>query len=209
MIPKTLRCLTPCQSLTLLAIALTSGCASMPEQSGFISDYSRLEKVGEAEMRFIAPKLREYEAYIVDPVQIRTHRDPPILKPKERAEVANYMKEAVEKILIKRDYQLANEAGVGVARIRVAVTDIQKSTWWLNLHWATKLSGVGTGGASIEGEIIDSVTGKQLAAWVRAGRGNQFELDMFSSLDDAKDVIDEWAKDAGKRLDELRAAKGY
>jgi hypothetical protein len=47
------------------------------------------------------------------------------------------------------------------------------------------------------------VSGEQLAAGIKAGKGNQFELDYFKALDDVKDVIDRWAKEAGKRLDEL------
>ncbi len=46
--------------------------------------------------------------------------------------------------------------------------------------------------------------GKQLGAVVQSGKGNQFELDTFSELDDVKDVIDDWAEAAGKRLKELR-----
>ena len=66
------------------------------------------------------------------------------------------------------------------------------------------MTGAGLGGASMEGEVVDSVTGKQLGAVVQSGKGNQFELDTFSELDDVKDVIDSWAEAAGKRLKELR-----
>jgi hypothetical protein len=56
----------------------------------------------------------------------------------------------------------------------------------------------------MEGEIIDSVTGNQLAAVVQAGKATQFKLDSFSTLNDVKETIDEWAKTAGERLDDLR-----
>ncbi len=48
-------------------------------------------------------------------------------------------------------------------RVRFAITDVQKSKWYLNLYAPMKLSGAFTGGASLEGEAIDSVTGVQLA----------------------------------------------
>ena len=99
---------------------------------------------------------------------------------------------------------MTDQPGVGVARLRLAMTNIKQGKWWASIHPGSKLAGAGTGGASMEGEVIDSVTGKQLAAVVRSGSGDQFELDHFDRLDDIKDVINKWAKDAEKRLRELR-----
>jgi hypothetical protein len=90
--------------------------------------------------------------------------------------------------------------------VRVALTDINESTWWLNLHPASKISGVGTGGASMEGEVVDSITGRQLGAVIQSGKGSQFELDTFNRLDDVKDAINTWAENAGNRMAELRAS---
>ena len=204
MIQRNLDMLTRYALLSLLGFVWLTGCATTPEPTGFISDYSRLEKSGSSAMRFMSPNLRDYDGFIVDPVQIRTRRNPPVLKPEERAEVAQYMQSSLEDLLRDRDYSLTNRSGVGIGRIRVAITDATKSKWWLNLHPGSKLTGAGTGGAAMEGEIIDSITGEQLAAVIQAGRGNQFELDTFSALDDVRDVIDKWAKAAGQRLDELR-----
>ena len=182
---------------------VVTGCQTLPPQTGFLSDYSRLEKVGQAEMRFISPDLRECDAFIVDPLQFQIQRDPPVLTKEQKAEVANYFRTTFERTLTEHDYKVVKDAGSHVGRLRVALTDVKKSTWWLNLWWGTKLAGAGTGGASMEAEIVDSVTGEQLAAVIKAGKGNQFELDYFKALDDIKDVIDRWAKEAGKRLDEL------
>lgn len=182
------------------------GCATAPPPyTGFLHDYSRLQKAPDGAMRHISPELKNYKSFIVDPVEIRTERE--ALKPNDRAEVARYMRDAYEKVLRTNGYQLTAKPDVGVARVRVAITDVQQSKWYLNLHPASKVTGAGAGGASMEGEVIDSVTGKQLAAVVQAGRGNQFELDTFSKLDDVKDVIDKWADAAAKRLKELRESK--
>ena len=86
--------------------------------------------------------------------------------------------------------------------MRIALTDVQKSTWWANLHPGTKLTGAGTGQAAMEGELLDSVTGEQIAALVESQRGSQFELDTFSEYDDARDVMDDWASRFRQRLDE-------
>ena len=74
----------------------------------------------------------------------------------------------------------------------------------ISLSQASKLTGAGTGGASMEGEVVDSVTGKQLAAVVKRGKGSQFTLNVGSTAKDVETVIDQWAKEAEERLRELR-----
>ncbi|MHC4319399.1 MAG: DUF3313 family protein, partial [Planctomycetota bacterium] len=79
---------------------------------------------------------------------------------------------------------------------------------WGNLHPGSKLMGAGTGGASMEGEILDSVTGRQLGAVIQAKKGSQFDLDYFDGLNDVKDAIDAWAKQASKTFESMRAKSG-
>ena len=190
----------------ILALLTVAGCATTktPAPTGFISDYSRLEDVKAGWMRYVSPKLKDYSSFLVDPVEIRVKRD--VLDTQKRAEVARYMHDAIERVLRENDYALVTEAGVGTARLRVAITDIQDSKWYLNLHPATKITGAGKGGASMEAEIIDSVTGEQLAVAIRRGQGKQFELSPFSTVNDVKAVIDQWAEAASERLKELRQA---
>ena len=59
----------------------------------------------------------------------------------------------------------------------------------------------------MELDVIDSVTGELLGSAIRAGKGNQFELDTFSKLDDVKDVIDQWAKTGIEKLNSLKKNK--
>ncbi len=180
------------------------GCGSTPPpQTGFISDYSNLQKVGENKMRYISSGLAEYDTFIVDPIQMRGGEESE-LTAQQKADVAQYFHDRFVEVLKNGGYRLTGDAGVGTARVRLALTDIQSATWWMNLHPGSKLTGAGTGQASMEGEVIDSVTGEQLAAVVKSGKGNQFELDTFDALDDIKDVIDGWAKEAEQRLRELR-----
>ncbi len=195
--------------LLLLATLIGSpGCASssVPSATGFISDYSQLKKVDSSTVRYVSPQLAQYRSFIVDPVQIRT-RGSGELSGEQRAEVARYFHTKFVAALETNGYRLTRDASAGTARVRLALTDVQEAKWWLNVMPTTKLTGAGVGGASMEGEVIDSITGEQLAAVVRSGRGSQFELDTFSQLDDVKDVIDSWAKEAEKRLRELRAVR--
>ena len=197
------------RNLTLLvsytsAALLAAGCASTPEPIGFLSDYSRLEKTGSGKMGYVSPVLSEYHAFMIDPIEYRIDDEKPVITDEQKAEIANYFRSAFDRVLREQDYIITNESGVRVARLRAAITDIKKSKWYLNLHPGSKLSGVATGGASMEAEIIDSVTGEQLAGVIVAGKGNQFELDHFKALDDVEDVIDRWAKNLGSRIEELR-----
>lgn len=197
-------------SLTLLVglATGTGGCASSSTpRTGFISDYSSLERIDDTKARYVSPRLAEYRSFMVDPVHIQEMNDPPALTPSERAEVANYFRDSLVNVLRGHEYTVTDRASAGTARVRFAITDVKASTWWMNLHPGSKLTGAGTGGASMEGEVIDSVTGEQLAAVVKSGRGNQFELDTFDKLDDIKDVIDQWAEGAEARLRELRETR--
>lgn len=182
-----------------------SACASPPAPTGFISDYSRLTPAGPGWMRYVSPKLAGYSAFMLDPVQIRVNRE--VLDDQRRAEVASYFRSAIIEVLQSGGYRLVSEPGVGTARFRVAITDVQQSTWWLNLHPATKVTGVGRAGASMEAEVIDSVTGEQLAASIRAGRARQFELNPFETINDVKGVIDRWAAAAKEKLMEMQRAR--
>lgn len=185
---------------------LLAGCASPPPTTGFLADYSKLKKVEGGKLRFISPHMPDYKRFIIDPIQIRVDRG--VLNATDRAEVARYAWDAFVKIVRNGGYEVTNTPGVGVARVRIAITDVQLSKWYLNLHPASKMTGAGAGGASMEAEVIDSVTGMQLAAVVQAGKGSQFELDTFSKLDDVKDVIDRWAQAASERLKEMRESRG-
>ena len=187
--------------------ALLTGCASAPPpRTGFISDYTKLKKIDEGQMRYISPQLRDYDAYIVAPVEMRAKRES--IKPEQREEVAKYMYGALVKVLTTNGYRIASQPGPKVARLRVAITDIQEAKWYMNVHPGTKLTGAGRAGASMESEVVDSVTGKQLAAAIRSGKGKEFELNPFETINDVKNVIDQWAKSAGERLKELRDSRG-
>ena len=196
--------------LILSAITMVAtGCKSTtpPPQTGFLSTYDNLETIEEHKMRFVSQDLADYDSFIVDHVQLRMQSESD-LSDEQRAEAARYFREQFINVLTRNGYMVADSAAVGTARVRLALTDIQDAEWWMNLHPGSKLTGAGTGGASMEGEVIDSVTGVQLAAVVKSGRGDQFELDTFSELDDIKDVIDDWAEEAEERLRELRESRG-
>lgn len=191
----------------LISVALV-GCGGGPPaaRTGFLGDYSNLEEVSSTRMRYISPRLVSYTSFMVDAPQARFSGG--ALSPEDRAEALRYFRGAFVGVVRGQGLVVTDRAGVGVARVRLALTDVAGSTWWLKLHPASRLAGAGTGGAAMEGEIIDSVTGEQLAAVVQSGSGNQFNLAAFSTLADVKGAIDGWAAQAADRLAEIRAQAG-
>lgn len=191
--------------VSVAGLVLTGCTASISERTGFLSDYGSLEKTESNRMRFVSAELGSYEAFMVDPVEFRFEGD---LKAEHRASLAEHTRTRLVTELRANGVEVVDEPGVDTARVRIALTDIAKAKWYLNLHPVTKATGAGLGGASMEAEIIDSVTGEQLAAVIRSDYGNRLEFDVFSTLDDARDAIDAWAKEAAAHIAELRGTSG-
>jgi uncharacterized protein DUF3313 len=193
-----------CLALMLL-IVFAAGCHSRPplQRSGFISDYSRLVAVNDHTARYISPRAKDYSMVIIDPVESRLPAG--ALSDEERAEALRYMHDACKRAFSEAGYSIVDETGVGVARVEMALIDIAASTWWKKIHPGMRLSGAGTGGAAMEAEVTDSITGEQIAAVVQSGSGNQFNLTSFSTLADVKSAIDKWAEITARQLREIKA----
>lgn len=182
---------------------MTSGCEKQVRKTGFLSDYSRLEPV-KGSLRYLDIKrLGNYTGFIIEPVDVRLYGIPQGSRPDppKRRKLANYMYNALIKE-ISDHYMIVSQPGPGIARVRVALTDIQRGTPAWNVLPQTKLTGLGLGGASIEGEILDSQTGDQIGALIESRKGKMISLSGLKKWGDAKAVMDGWAKRFRKRLDE-------
>jgi hypothetical protein len=148
-------------------------------------------------------RLGTYSKFIIEPVVVQLQGTPQGARPdpETRRELANFMHNAIVNAISDR-YMIVSQPAPGVARIRVAITDIEKSSVALNILPQTKLTGVGLGGASMEGEVIDSVSNEQIAAVIQSQKGSRISLAGLKKWGDAKAVMDEWAKQFRKRLDE-------
>jgi hypothetical protein len=188
-----------------VVLLAAGGCAKTPpaKQTGFLSDYSRLRQINDRRMNYVSPTLRDYQSYMIDPIEFRT--PPEKLSPKQRAQVAQHFHQRLREVLQQQGFAIVTEPDVGVARVSIALTDVANSTWWKKVHPVARSTGAGTGGAAMEGEVIDSVTGEQLAAFIQASPGNQFNFLAFSTVADINSAIDKWADQAARRLKELRS----
>ncbi len=187
--------------LALACVTLFSTCASTPSPTGFLSDYSQLREAAQS-LRYIdAQSLKNYTRFIVEPVKAYSHAGAKCLDPEMMRKLTIRLHDKLIEGLSK-NYQVVTAPGPGVGRVRAAITDIDASTPMLNTLPTTKLSGLGLGGASMEGELLDSRTGAQIAAVVQAGKGSRMSFAGMTRDGDARAVIDGWVVRFLQRLDE-------
>ncbi|MFB3124454.1 MAG: DUF3313 family protein, partial [Woeseiaceae bacterium] len=126
-----------------------------------------------------------------------------IFSDEELEDLQVHFKTAVIEALTEDDgYQVVEVAGPGTARLRIGITAVDDTIGALNITIYTKITGAGLGGAAMEGEVVDSMTGEQIAAVSRWGSGSRFLRAGFTHTGDAKILMDRWAKDFRKRLDD-------
>jgi hypothetical protein len=187
----------------IAAVVLVGGCSNAQPTTGFLSDYSKLVKENDSTMRYVEKEgVDKYTGFIVDPVQVRFYKGSEAqgkLSEKQLADLSNFAHDKIVEAIRASGKQVAYQPGPGVARCRVALTDISKTSA-VNILPQTSLLGVGIGGASMEAEVVDSVTGKQIGAVVQSGKGGRIPFTNLGDWTAAKKVIEGWADTFEKRL---------
>ena len=189
-------------SLVLLYACATH--VTETDKSGFLSDYSKLERIDDDTLRYVSGTLGNYSRFIIDPVVIafRQAPDKQVFTDEELSEISAYYSMAVREALIgDGGYPVVEDPAPGVARIRIGITDVEETIGYLNIAVFTKVTGLGLGGASFDGEVVDSVSGKQLGAVISWGTGSRYLKAGISHMGDAKIAIDRWAKDLRSNID--------
>ena len=177
---------------------------TLADQTGFLSDYSRLERVDDDILRYTSGNLGNFSSFIIDPVVIafRQAPDEQVFTDEELNEISVYYSTAVKRELTDNGgYSIVEEPGLGVAKIRIGITDIDETIGLLNIAVVTKVTGLGLGGASFEGEVLDTFSGEQIGAVIRWGTGSRFLKAGISHMGDAKIAIDRWAGDLRSQID--------
>lgn len=191
------------------AILFLGGCAapvSEPEQTGFLSDYSKLELVDEGKINYVSERIGEYDSFIIEPIAILFRRDAEDqeITDAELEDLKSYFVAELTEQLTKNDgFAVVTEPGPGVARMRIGLTEVDETIGVLNVSIYTKVTGLGLGGASAEGEMIDSVTGEQIAAMVRWGTGSRVLQAGLTKTGDAKIAINKWTRNLREQLDQV------
>ncbi len=136
----------------VVMMAMFCGCEEERQTTtGFLNDYSRLMSVSDTSYRYIKPgALRGYSGFIIEPVVIHFHsrsKSGGNISRQDLSHLRQYMYAELRNA-ISNKYRIVTTPGPGVAKLRVAITDIKKSKTIQNLMPITKMAGTGLGGAS-------------------------------------------------------------
>ena len=186
----------------LILIGVLCVCGKVQaENSGFLVDYSDLKKskdIKGAKEYFNPDKsLKGYDAFIIDPVRIHfaPGADETAVDPAKMSELAEYFRGKLISELKSGGYIVMDKPGTNTLTVRMAITDLKKTNKLLNVHPAMKLSGKGLGGASFEGEGVDSVTGERIFAVAHSKKGNRKSMKAgLSEWGHAQESMDFWAE---------------
>ena len=216
--------------VAVVGVGLLTSCTSTSRMrstkaAGFLGDYSQLREdpLNQAQLVYINPhaKWAKYNKIIIDPIKTYAIPGNPLAEvPKEQlvALVTYLHAAAVEQL--GQDYTIVQSPGPGAMRLRIAITEANANkpiTGVMSsltppgiaissLKTAATGSGLGTGSARVEIEILDAVTKERLGAGVDAQSGNKRDFfGSFGKWDDAQDAFDSWSVKLRERLASLRA----
>ena len=169
--------------LTASGLALLVGCAGHPRTpalSGFLTHYCTLDKVDDTTWRYIDnSRLATYNRFRITDVRVlANYFNGKELSDETKQKVTDYMRSAIVNALGDR-YPVGVYSGPDVADIRVAITEAYMTENHLGL--------------TIEGEILDSTSGYQVAAVVRTQLSEPYYSDYFDAPA-AREMMRMWAQ---------------
>ncbi|MFG0273731.1 MAG: DUF3313 domain-containing protein [Phycisphaerales bacterium] len=198
--------------LTAIAIAAI-GCsarAQRAEPSGFLTAYDTLQE-SETEPGVLryerAGALSAYRRFLIEPIGVVPHPKADLDRvPIERLDELTQWLETALREELGSAYTLVDAPGPGVLRLRAAITDVDPATPLLNLHPATKLTGLGLGGASFEAEGLDAITGERVFAVLVSRDAAKRIGSGLGEWADARQVMRDWAAQFRARVDAAHAS---
>ena len=211
--------------LTLSACAASRQPRGIPEESGFLGNYSQLKpgKGDQAALVYIKPDVdwKSYTAVQFESVTLWPGKDGGLasLSAEDQQMLADRLYKAVHDALSK-EIKIVTSPGPGVLRLRVALTEASSTMVVLNavativpqIRTVTTLAGLAAntsltvGSATIEGDVRDSLTQARLAAFVDKRIG-QRSLQGLGTWSQVQAAFDQWGEQFANRLAELRGTK--
>ena len=184
--------------LTIATVTLMGGCGGSKKKivkTGYLSDYSKLTAESDSSLRYLdKTSLASYSSFIVDRVDVHFQKGAKAidiqfikgkLRDEELADLTNYLHAGIVKAIGDAGFKVVYQPGPGVARMRAAITDIEET------------------GASLEFEVVDSQTNRQIAAVIENKAGSRVPFTALSEWGRAKAAMDNWAKRVRDRLKEV------
>lgn len=199
--------------LLVIATIVLSACAApvkAPQQTEFLSDYARLNEVEREFLAYAGDRVGDYDRFLIEPVVMLY--DPEKggkveFTDEELQALKQFIHDKLSESLTQGNsgYRIVDEPGPGVALIRISIHDLHETLGALNVSLITKATGAGLGGVCTEAELVDSMSGEQLAAAVRWGSGSRVLRAGFTHTGDAKILIVRWAKEIREYIDHLNS----
>ena len=190
------------------------GCVGLAQKTDYLSDYSKLEAVSDSSYRYNDNSISSnYKGFILEPVVVHFLPDSKSavaesegnLTKQDINDMTNYFGSAIIDAIQDSGYKLVYRTGAGIARLRVAITDLRKTNIvFAAVPTSRVVTGIGVGGAGIESEILDSVSGKQIAACVETKDGSRIPFTGLSDWGGAKYAMDSWVSRFRKQLEEMK-----
>ena len=193
-------------ALFFMGLIVLQGCATAPRPTGYFAGDIELQPDPEdgSLLWWENPDFNwhHYSKVMLDPISVRIDAATVDrkFKPQEIASLSRDFKDAVaEKLGPER---VATTPGPDVLRIRAAITDIDTSSPMLNLvTTAIAFVPMDMGGASIEVEFLDSVSGARLAAMADRKTGTPVQvISSFKRFGQTRAVFDQWAAELKSAL---------
>ncbi len=214
--------------------ALLAGCAAQEpaprEFSGYLGSYSNMQEIptgdsSEKTFRYVSPKLTpdNYHAAIVTDVVFYPEPQPTAKVTQQTLdEIEKYATTALRREVAEK-VRVVNRPGKGVVTIKVAITAVAAKEAGLAAYQYVPVAFVVTMAARgaegtpedaklvVEGQIIDSASGQVLGKVVRTGTGKKLAKaaggERVVTLADVKPLIDKWASDFSKNLNQFVRAR--
>jgi hypothetical protein len=202
--------------LTALACAGTRGRRKAPDESGFLRDYSQLieDKDTPAKLSYVDHDAdwNSFDAIWIESVSIWANDETSKLKPEENEMLVAFFYNALHEELSK-NFRIADGPGPGVLQFRAALTETKGANVPLKaittivpqLKLLSTLVGtsadivVTVGEATLEAEILDSMTKQRLAAAVDQQAGKKW-YSQLKTWSDVKSACEYWAEGLKERL---------
>lgn len=205
--------------VALFLVSAFTGCAHQAVRpqfhpSGFLGDsqvYNSMtadpDTVGVMVYKGAPYPANGYDSFIVPPVTIhlsQTGMDREISE-EDLEELAQKFRADVIQELGSR-YQVIEVPAARVAILRLALTDAKPNSVLMNLPLTSILTGGAPGGATIEGELVDSTTGRRINALMASATGETIGYgSSFTRWGETEAVLENWAKVLAARIDEGRS----
>ena len=212
-------------SVVLMSFFLitTIGCRSKVKQSGFLTDYPEFKKGRSGGVDLVYVKegvdFKSYDKIMMDQVKFYFKEDSEYkgLDAETLKELSDAFHLAMVKAL-QDEYPFVSEPGLGVLRVRFAITEVEAAIPVVASITSVIPAGVAlsivkkgvtgehmnVGGATMEAEFLDAQTNERVGVVIDDREGKKYKVqDGLTKWGYTKEVFEIWAKLFREFLDEV------